>query len=108
MWAASQSFLQLLRPLFGKAWQVAINVHASCERSEEHTSELQSLRHLGCRLLLENKKAFDNSATGGPAAHTIMVPTTPITYTVSFDLHFYLMMAAPPTSQLFPTPSSCP
>src|SRR5258705_5188640 len=29
-------------------------VHAS--RSEEHTSELQSLRHLVCRLLLEKKK----------------------------------------------------
>src|SRR5947199_7089297 len=31
--------------------------HAGCEaRSEEHTSELQSLRHLVCRLLLEKKK----------------------------------------------------
>src|SRR5258705_836844 len=30
----------------GKPWQ----------RSEEHTSELQSLRHLVCRLLLEKKK----------------------------------------------------
>src|SRR5262245_66460815 len=30
---------------------------ASCTtRSEEHTSELQSLRHLVCRLLLEKKK----------------------------------------------------
>src|SRR5262245_63563320 len=29
-------------------------VHAA--RSEEHTSELQSLRHLVCRLLLEKKK----------------------------------------------------
>src|SRR5947199_4242471 len=27
-------------------------------RSEEHTSELQSLRHLVCRLLLENKKCI--------------------------------------------------
>src|ERR1035438_10829071 len=27
------------------------------ERSEEHTSELQSLRHLVCRLLLEKKKS---------------------------------------------------
>src|SRR5258705_690283 len=27
------------------------------DRSEEHTSELQSLRHLVCRLLLEKKKA---------------------------------------------------
>src|SRR5437899_7827360 len=29
-----------------------------CERSEEHTSELQSLRHLVCRLLLEKKNNF--------------------------------------------------
>src|SRR5262245_65254758 len=28
----------------------------SLSRSEEHTSELQSLRHLVCRLLLEKKK----------------------------------------------------
>src|SRR5258705_8821497 len=28
-------------------------------RSEEHTSELQSLRHLVCRLLLEKKKQAD-------------------------------------------------
>src|SRR5438045_4537225 len=28
-------------------------------RSEEHTSELQSLRHLVCRLLLEKKKKRD-------------------------------------------------
>src|SRR5437899_6774386 len=31
----------------GQRWQA---------RSEEHTSELQSLRHLVCRLLLEKKK----------------------------------------------------
>src|SRR5262245_64701616 len=30
------------------------------ERSEEHTSELQSLRHLVCRLLLEKKKKNTN------------------------------------------------
>src|SRR5205814_7716165 len=29
-------------------------------RSEEHTSELQSLRHLVCRLLLEKKKKTNN------------------------------------------------
>src|SRR5438045_7278349 len=33
---------------------VVPNVPAN-ERSEEHTSELQSLRHLVCRLLLEKK-----------------------------------------------------
>src|SRR5258705_3101807 len=31
-------------------------------RSEEHTSELQSLRHLVCRLLLAKKKRFSCSA----------------------------------------------
>src|SRR2546425_9009858 len=33
-------------------------------RSEEHTSELQSLAYLVCRLLLENKK--DHCATSSP------------------------------------------
>src|SRR5437899_5701554 len=35
-------------------------------RSEEHTSELQSLRHLVCRLLLEKKKAEEATATATP------------------------------------------
>src|SRR3989442_4806544 len=32
-----------------------------CDRSEEHTSELQSRPHLVCRLLLEKKKKGKNS-----------------------------------------------
>src|SRR5437899_7257213 len=32
-------------------------------RSEEHTSELQSLRHLVCRLLLEKKKTTYHTCT---------------------------------------------
>src|SRR5262245_63121487 len=32
-------------------------------RSEEHTSELQSLRHLVCRLLLEKKKRKNSNDT---------------------------------------------
>src|SRR5258705_9180896 len=39
--------------------------HPRGVRSEEHTSELQSLRHLVCRLLLEKKK-------------DIFAPTNPI------------------------------
>src|SRR5438045_8114262 len=35
------------------------------ERSEEHTSELQSLRHLVCRLLLEQKKGSYNERGAG-------------------------------------------
>src|SRR5258705_8085908 len=34
-------------------------------RSEEHTSELQSLRHLVCRLLLEKKKEAHREHTQG-------------------------------------------
>src|SRR5262249_56375054 len=34
---------------------------AAFERSEEHTSELQSLTNLVCRLLLEKKKKHDNT-----------------------------------------------
>src|SRR5262245_64165969 len=34
----------------------ASSTASCCSRSEEHTSELQSLRHLVCRLLLEKKK----------------------------------------------------
>src|SRR2546425_8153805 len=33
------------------------------ERSEEHTSELQSLAYLVCRLLLEKKKKIEVTAT---------------------------------------------
>src|SRR5947199_716623 len=33
-----------------------VEAHGGRLRSEEHTSELQSLRHLVCRLLLEKKK----------------------------------------------------
>src|SRR5205814_10169671 len=40
------------------------NGSAKSTRSEEHTSELQSLRHLVCRLLLEKKK----TQTAAPAA----------------------------------------
>src|SRR5438045_3724031 len=38
-------------------WQAGRRCQARMSRSEEHTSELQSLRHLVCRLLLEKKNA---------------------------------------------------
>src|SRR5215472_16818746 len=40
------------------AGNAAVPVPESIGRSEEHTSELQSLRHIVCRLLLEKKKLF--------------------------------------------------
>src|SRR5947199_3591484 len=36
------------------------------QRSEEHTSELQSLRHLVCRLLLEKKKRLKDAHSHTP------------------------------------------
>src|SRR5438045_6916206 len=40
-----------------------INRPIAAVRSEEHTSELQSLRHLVCRLLLEKKKTLAQRPT---------------------------------------------
>src|SRR5437899_6438320 len=42
---------------------VRVHVPAVVPRSEEHTSELQSLRHLVCRLLLEKKKNTTHDRT---------------------------------------------
>src|SRR2546425_4687454 len=39
-------------------------------RSEEHTSELQSLAYLVCRLLLEKKKAFLPTGGSLPTRHS--------------------------------------
>src|SRR5262249_60689468 len=41
---------------FERALQDALQRHWDYDRSEEHTSELQSLTNLVCRLLLEKKK----------------------------------------------------
>src|SRR2546425_6343098 len=40
-------------------------------RSEEHTSELQSLAYLVCRLLLEKKKTSDTSAVARRSTVTL-------------------------------------
>src|SRR5437899_7545938 len=45
----------------GAAPGARARARARRSRSEEHTSELQSLRHLVCRLLLEKKKKKSNS-----------------------------------------------
>src|SRR2546427_4352960 len=46
------------------------------ERSEEHTSELQSQSNLVCRLLLEKKKNTKNP-TNKTQTHTPMIPQPP-------------------------------
>src|ERR1035441_2089182 len=50
---------------------------SSAWRSEEHTSELQSLRHLVCRLLLENRKrALSENLTKRPLLRNFLNPLT--------------------------------
>src|SRR5437899_7415265 len=61
-------FYELVRPYERRVYAAALAIlrneadaedaaqEAMLKRSEEHTSELQSLRHLVCRLLLEKKK----------------------------------------------------
>src|SRR5471030_215026 len=84
-------------------------------RSEEHTSELQSLRHLVCRLLLEKKKrslsssllARTGSASGGAPGcpGTVDDPADSRSRrgpAVHFDSIFFLMIRRPPRSTLFP------
>src|SRR2546425_5826047 len=47
-----------------------------CWRSEEHTSELQSLAYLVCRLLLEKKNTPDVSSPDTPTPLPLRVFTT--------------------------------
>src|SRR5262245_63947334 len=51
-----QRLALVLEGLRGRLAPASAMIAARRERSEEHTSELQSLRHLVCRLLLEKKK----------------------------------------------------
>src|SRR5205814_9716580 len=48
--------LEQLRGLLDEHPELVRQRGTNGNRSEEHTSELQSLRHLVCRLLLEKKK----------------------------------------------------
>src|ERR1039458_2680037 len=84
----------------------------SCgRRSEEHTSELQSLRHLVCRLLLEKTNArqwqpvFSTNSVGHAAKRKQYA--CPRAALVRFDdaparTLFFLMIRRPPRSTLFP------
>src|ERR1035441_10904843 len=50
-------------------------------RSEEHTSELQSLRHLVCRLLLEKKKNISRNVLQTITDHATQVSVLAATVT---------------------------
>src|SRR2546425_9400688 len=57
-------------PLSGKRKKARdTGTNAGAARSEEHTSELQSLAYLVCRLLLEKKKKGEGTVVLVPQTH---------------------------------------
>src|SRR5690625_6811500 len=52
LYQAEEDWYKSFTTLFGKQWRSSTEKN----RSEEHTSELQSRGHLVCRLLLEKKR----------------------------------------------------
>src|SRR2546430_7336174 len=54
-----------------------LNPNMPLERSEEHTSELQSQSNLVCRLLLEKKKKLTHPST--PSITKLTITTAPST-----------------------------
>src|SRR2546425_9150012 len=56
---AAPRSLESVRPCLSQ--RIGVN-DAAADRSEEHTSELQSLAYLVCRLLLEKKKTVHSTA----------------------------------------------
>src|SRR2546423_1861247 len=74
-------------------------------RSEEHTSELQSLAYLVCRLLLEKKNTNINAmqclGVSHVFPHIYMSYFQPLEHSYVF-FFFFLMIRRPPRSTLFP------
>src|SRR6202453_2191596 len=99
---------------------------AVLDRSEEHTSELQSRRHLVCRLLLEKKGSGEAAARtdGRPArhgegglGHTSSMCAPAISYSNNAAVRtirtrspysFFLRTRRPPHFPLFPSLTSFP
>src|SRR5215472_14247084 len=93
---------------------------SSAARSEEHTSELQSLRHLVCRLLLEKKKTehshhirytrrrtrslerLEGAADPHPVLRYRAGPDRRLLRGQPGAALFFLMIRRPPRSPLFP------
>src|SRR2546425_738030 len=81
-------------------------------RSEEHTSELQSLAYLVCRLLLEKKKTrihchtrrttFEYYSALLSSLYSLVSLITANQTTDLATFFFFLMIRRPPRSTLFP------
>src|SRR6202790_2771926 len=76
-------------------------------RSEEHTSELQSLQHLVCRLLLEKKIYHPDVGVLNAPRHALRLPTAmwlDSPRAIMPSVFFFLMIRRPRSSTFFPYP----
>src|ERR1039458_6481142 len=108
-------------------WRPSTSIPQLHLRSEEHTSELQSLRHLVCRLLLEKKTLTDGTANAinpglalhdnmsfpensgrGAARRATPSAATPRDTPLMFYFFFFLNIRAPPKSPPFPPRAPLP
>src|SRR5262249_1045758 len=74
-------------------------------RSEEHTSELQSLTNLVCRLLLEKKKTRQHNSRTTDDAHNILHQRTPPQQPTVLTTHARIVL---PRSYPLRAPAFCP
>src|SRR6266545_1197735 len=79
----------------------------STRRSEEHTSELQSLAYLVCRLLLEKKQTCHHDVAGSGSSDSLVWCCADrhrggAGGHAQYALVFFLMIRRPPRSTLFP------
>src|SRR6266436_4789648 len=103
--------------LMGKAVELALLTVGRMQRSEEHTSELQSRLHLVCRLLLEKKKIrFLFCYVSSPRRAAMMLRTPWVLFGQALatessrssmmpgvpEFFFFSTTPAPPASPLFP------
>src|ERR1039458_9442736 len=78
-------------------------------RSEEHTSELQSLRHLVCRLLLEKKKTHRARCHASSYCSLAQPCQASRAIASAFrSFFFFFIDPPPPESTPFPHPAALP
>src|SRR5216684_4337258 len=103
-------YTTLFRSIIGKPEELDYDTprtrRIADDRSEEHTSELQSRLHLVCRLLLEKKKTTRRASCGCAAIPRHRCTGTGRTNqrrpSARTDGFFFLMIRRPPRSTLFP------
>src|ERR1039458_7243889 len=92
---AGDNKMNWIRNKYAAGLTLALVVQATLFRSEEHTSELQSLRHLVCRLLLEKKKMEAPAGLRGGTARIVPAAKVDPRRAAAFFL-FFFSEAAPP------------